>query len=305
MPSAAYVDAGFTHVALVQVEATRRTSSSAGPNASSCPRCGTSESPVGLSPSPNGSPRLRMGRKQGDTDQYQPDAPGWYPDPWSATGGGERYFDGKRWGTNERPRGSSLHERHHHEAAAGAWRQGVGGPVPHPDHPAPDRRVAVGSVVRQESQRDAVLSRGSIDRSIGVTRPQPGAEEAAHSPRAETGAGQPGPGSTSSNARSRSRSRPRSRSTPAVRSTGSTTRRADRPTARPSCRTASRPSRPPPVCGSSTTGRPPNCPPATAGRTCPTVTTATAGRRCWSRGPTRRRSVISSATSPGQPVPTS
>jgi hypothetical protein len=34
----------------------------------------------------------------------QPDAPGWYPDPWSATGEGERYFDGKRWGTTERPR---------------------------------------------------------------------------------------------------------------------------------------------------------------------------------------------------------
>jgi hypothetical protein len=34
----------------------------------------------------------------------EPDAPGWYPDPWSATGEGERYFDGKRWGTTERPR---------------------------------------------------------------------------------------------------------------------------------------------------------------------------------------------------------
>jgi hypothetical protein len=35
----------------------------------------------------------------------QPREPGWYPDPWSATGAGERYFDGKRWGTNERPLG--------------------------------------------------------------------------------------------------------------------------------------------------------------------------------------------------------
>ncbi|HZJ26712.1 MAG TPA: matrixin family metalloprotease [Acidimicrobiia bacterium] len=33
-----------------------------------------------------------------------PDGPGWYPDPWSATGRGERYFDGKRWGSTERPR---------------------------------------------------------------------------------------------------------------------------------------------------------------------------------------------------------
>jgi hypothetical protein len=34
-----------------------------------------------------------------------PRAPGWYPDPFSATGDGERYFDGKGWGTSERPRG--------------------------------------------------------------------------------------------------------------------------------------------------------------------------------------------------------
>jgi hypothetical protein len=38
------------------------------------------------------------GRKDED-----PTAPGWYPDPWSATGEGERYFDGTRWGTTERP----------------------------------------------------------------------------------------------------------------------------------------------------------------------------------------------------------
>src|SRR5262245_55213958 len=36
-------------------------------------------------------------------DPEKPDAPGWYPDPWSATGAGERYFDGKKWGTTERP----------------------------------------------------------------------------------------------------------------------------------------------------------------------------------------------------------
>jgi len=34
-----------------------------------------------------------------------PTEPGWYPDPWSATGDGERYFDGKRWGTSEKPLG--------------------------------------------------------------------------------------------------------------------------------------------------------------------------------------------------------
>ena len=39
------------------------------------------------------------------TQPESPPAPGWYPDPWSATGTGERYFDGKRWGTTERPLG--------------------------------------------------------------------------------------------------------------------------------------------------------------------------------------------------------
>jgi hypothetical protein len=33
-----------------------------------------------------------------------PAAPGWYPDPWSADGKGERYFDGRHWGSTERPR---------------------------------------------------------------------------------------------------------------------------------------------------------------------------------------------------------
>ena len=33
-----------------------------------------------------------------------PAAPGWYPEPWSATGQGERDFDGQLWGSSERPR---------------------------------------------------------------------------------------------------------------------------------------------------------------------------------------------------------
>ena len=36
-------------------------------------------------------------------EEEDPTAPGWYPDPWSATGDGERYFDGKHWGSNEKP----------------------------------------------------------------------------------------------------------------------------------------------------------------------------------------------------------
>jgi hypothetical protein len=42
------------------------------------------------------------GRKQDDSE-IRPAKPGWYPDPWSADGKGERYFDGKKWGTSERP----------------------------------------------------------------------------------------------------------------------------------------------------------------------------------------------------------
>jgi hypothetical protein len=38
-------------------------------------------------------------------DPRAPRVPGWYPDPWSATGEGERYFDGQKWGSSERPLG--------------------------------------------------------------------------------------------------------------------------------------------------------------------------------------------------------
>jgi hypothetical protein len=43
--------------------------------------------------------------KGSDGPSTNPKEPGWYPDPWSATGEGERYFDGKHWGTTERPMG--------------------------------------------------------------------------------------------------------------------------------------------------------------------------------------------------------
>ena len=41
------------------------------------------------------------GKKDDDTER--PRAAGWYPDPWSATGEGERYYDGKKWGSSARP----------------------------------------------------------------------------------------------------------------------------------------------------------------------------------------------------------
>jgi hypothetical protein len=42
-------------------------------------------------------------RPRDDERAPRPDTPGWYPDPWSATGAGERYWDGTRWLTTERP----------------------------------------------------------------------------------------------------------------------------------------------------------------------------------------------------------
>ena len=44
---------------------------------------------------------MSSGRPGGGEER--PSAPGWYPDPWSATGQGERYFDGREWGSTERP----------------------------------------------------------------------------------------------------------------------------------------------------------------------------------------------------------
>lgn len=41
---------------------------------------------------------VRGQKKSGDP----PSEPGWYPDPFSATGTGERYFDGKKWTSNDR-----------------------------------------------------------------------------------------------------------------------------------------------------------------------------------------------------------
>src|SRR3954469_16423234 len=50
--------------------------------------------------------RVAGGDGRDDNERaLRPDVPGWYPDPWSATGTGERYWDGTRWLTTERPRG--------------------------------------------------------------------------------------------------------------------------------------------------------------------------------------------------------
>jgi hypothetical protein len=123
-----------------------------------------------------------MGPKQGGTNPYQPDAPGWYPDPWSATGGGERYFDGKRWGTNERPRARHSDSVSNVVAMKSPRARGTRGVKAFlarfriPIILVLIAAVAVALWVRQESQRNSVL--GGIDRTIGVTRPPPGTEEA-------------------------------------------------------------------------------------------------------------------------------
>jgi hypothetical protein len=134
-----------------------------------------------------------MGRKQGDTDPYQPDAPGWYPDPWSATGGGERYFDGKRWGTSERPRGRlSVDVATAKPPRARGFKAFVAR-FRIPIILLLIAAVAVGLWWRQESQRNELASPSGFDDGIGVTRPPPGAEESptrlAPKPARVTGAG--------------------------------------------------------------------------------------------------------------------
>ncbi len=124
-----------------------------------------------------------MGRKGGDADPYHPDAPGWYPDPWSATGAGERYFDGMQWGTSERPRG-----RHtaatvtpiaagRTSAARGRGFKALVARFRIPIILFLIGAVAVGLYVRQESQRNQSTDT-ALDRSVGVTRPPAGTEEA-------------------------------------------------------------------------------------------------------------------------------
>jgi hypothetical protein len=45
-------------------------------------------------------------RNRGPSDgALRPSAPGWYPDPFSADGSGQRYFDGVGWSTENRPLG--------------------------------------------------------------------------------------------------------------------------------------------------------------------------------------------------------
>ena len=134
-----------------------------------------------------------MGRKEGDTDPYQPDAPGWYPDPWSATGGGERYFDGKRWGTNERPR--ARHSTHSTNVVTMKPPRARGVKASVARFRIPIILVligaaAVGLYVLQESRRSGPGS-VAFDQDIGVTRPPPGTEEAARrlSPVPSTTAG--------------------------------------------------------------------------------------------------------------------
>jgi hypothetical protein len=119
-----------------------------------------------------------------------PSAPGWYPDPWSATGSGERYFDGKRWGTTERPLGREvvvLESRRRRRVRGGRSDLGDEGE-------ARTRRrgralLSIAIVVALVGvawylQRPDSSGSASHARATGATRPgnqpPPGAEEASH-----------------------------------------------------------------------------------------------------------------------------
>jgi len=125
-----------------------------------------------------------MGRKERDADPYLPDAPGWYPDPFSATGTGERYFDGKQWGTTERPRGreSTVVVPMRRPRSRGLKGAGVKGLVARYRIPiilVLIGAAAVGLYVLQESRRASGPSTSSFDQDVGVVRPPAGTEESA------------------------------------------------------------------------------------------------------------------------------
>jgi hypothetical protein len=129
-----------------------------------------------------------MGRKNSESDPYLPGAPGWYPDPFSATGTGERYFDGKQWGTTERPRGRESTvvvpmRRPRSRGLKGrrpvAGREGGGLKALIARYRIPIILVligaaAVGLYVLQESRRAGGPSTASFGQDVGVVRPPPG-----------------------------------------------------------------------------------------------------------------------------------
>ena len=141
-----------------------------------------------------------MGSKERDGDPYQPDGPGWYPDPWSATGTGERYFDGKQWGGTERPRGREstvvvpLQRPRKKGVRSGLGQGGPKALVARYRIPiilVLIGAAAVGLYALQESRKPSFPGGSSVDQTIGVTRPPPGTEEEAArlSPVATTNAG--------------------------------------------------------------------------------------------------------------------
>ena len=104
-----------------------------------------------------------------------PDKPGWYPDPWSATGSGERYFDGKRWGTADRPLGRETVAEAQSSARPHRWRS--------------LRTIVVVSLViggawfatRSGRARSTTLfAPRTTTTTISLDRPPPSREEAAH-----------------------------------------------------------------------------------------------------------------------------
>jgi hypothetical protein len=116
--------------------------------------------------------------KGGETGAENPSAPGWYPDPWTATGKGERYFDGKQWGSTERPlaRHTTVARKDKTESqGSGRFRRG---------------RVIVAIVVIgvaawaitefQKNESTTTASSGGAAPAGATDHPSPSREEASH-----------------------------------------------------------------------------------------------------------------------------
>jgi len=144
--------------------------------------------------------------RRDENDPTKPSAPGWYPDPWSATGDGERYFDGEKWGSSERPLGRLTVvdlDEHRKQRGRGKKKEktGGGGRWRLPSHLRPVALLValvlliwgVPKLFHHDSNNKTPAVTGS-NRNAAPTRPPAGQEEAAqpigHPATVPTGKGQ-------------------------------------------------------------------------------------------------------------------
>lgn len=115
-----------------------------------------------------------MGRGAPD----RPSTPGWYPDPWSADGIGERYWDGKRWRGSDRADHPTVAKPEKRRRASRTDRASAA--------PGSSRRrtvvgivvllvVATGMVWLQRRDQNTNSSASSASASIATDAPPPGA----------------------------------------------------------------------------------------------------------------------------------